>query len=79
MKSQMKTRTKTQTEKRRSKFVEEKQSWRVENCLKVIFLDEKIRVGQSSDAGTFFWCCSNEIYKDNGLKKTSKFPRSFMI
>uniref|UniRef100_A0A672IF62 Tc1-like transposase DDE domain-containing protein n=1 Tax=Salarias fasciatus TaxID=181472 RepID=A0A672IF62_SALFA len=31
------------------------------------------------DAGNLVWCCSSEIYKEDYLKKTSKFPQSLMI
>lgn len=47
--------------------------------MKVIFSDEsRICIGEGDDAGTFAWCCSKEIYDDNWLKKTCKFPQSMI-
>ena len=34
----------------------------------------RIYIDQSDDTGTLVWCYSNEIYKDDYQKKTSKFP-----
>ena len=36
-------------------------------------------IDQDDNARTFVWCRSNEIYKDDCLKKTSKFFMAFMI
>lgn len=36
-------------------------------------------IGQGDDAGTFVCCRSNEMHKDDHLKKTTKFPNSFII
>ncbi len=48
--------------------------------MKVIFSDEsQICNGQGDDAETFVLCRSNEMYKDDCLKETTKFPNSFMI
>lgn len=64
----------------RLQWAKERQSWTVNDWMKVIFSDEsRICIGQGDDAGTFVWCCSSEIYKDDCLKKTSKFPQSLMI
>uniref|UniRef100_A0A096MI25 Transposase Tc1-like domain-containing protein n=1 Tax=Poecilia formosa TaxID=48698 RepID=A0A096MI25_POEFO len=53
----------------------ERQSWTVDDWMKVIFSD----YGQGDDAGTFVWCRSSEIYEEACLKKTTKFPQSLMI
>ena len=43
------------------KWNKEKQTWCVDNWMKVIFSDEsRICIGQGKDAGTFIWCYSNE-------------------
>ncbi len=66
--------------KTRLQWAKEKQSWTVDDWMKVIFSDEsRICIGQGDDAGTFVWCRSNEIYEDDCLKKTCKFPQSLMI
>ena len=66
--------------KPRLQWAEEKQSWSMDDWMKVIFIDEsQICIGQGDDTGTFVWCSSNETYKDDCLKKTIKFPHSFMI
>uniref|UniRef100_A0A3B3QDG3 Transposase Tc1-like domain-containing protein n=1 Tax=Paramormyrops kingsleyae TaxID=1676925 RepID=A0A3B3QDG3_9TELE len=66
--------------KTRLQWDEEKQSWTVDDWMKVVFSDEsRICIGQGDDAGTFVWCHPNETYKDDCLKKTSKFPQSLMI
>ncbi|CAI9615191.1 unnamed protein product [Staurois parvus] len=45
--------------------------------MNVIFSDEsRICIGQGDDAITFVWCCSNEMYKDDCLKKTCKVSQS---
>ncbi len=60
-------------------WAKEKQLWSVHDWMKAIFSDEsRICIGQGDDAGTFVWCRSNEMYKDECLKKTTK-PNSFMI
>ncbi|CAJ0960620.1 unnamed protein product [Ranitomeya imitator] len=62
-------------EKTRLQLAKEKQLWTVDDQMKVIFSDEsQICIGQGYDAGTFVWCRSNEIYKDDCLKRTCKFP-----
>ena len=46
-----------------------KQSGRVDNWMKVIFIDElRICIKQFDDAGTFVWCRSNET-SDNDCQK----------
>uniref|UniRef100_A0A8C1NF85 Transposase Tc1-like domain-containing protein n=1 Tax=Cyprinus carpio TaxID=7962 RepID=A0A8C1NF85_CYPCA len=66
--------------KTRFQWAKERQSWTVDDWMRVIFSDEsRICIGQGDDAGTFVWCRSNEIYEDNCLKKTCKFPQSLMI
>ncbi|CAJ0964526.1 unnamed protein product [Ranitomeya imitator] len=66
--------------KTRLQWAKEKQSWTVDDWMKVLFSDEsRICIGQGDDAGTFVWCRSNEIYKDDCLKRTCKFPQSLMI
>uniref|UniRef100_A0A3B3QGW8 Transposase Tc1-like domain-containing protein n=1 Tax=Paramormyrops kingsleyae TaxID=1676925 RepID=A0A3B3QGW8_9TELE len=67
-------------EKTRLQWAKEKQSWTVDDWMKVVFSDEsRICIGQGDDAGMFVWCHPNETYKDDCLKKTSKFPQSLMI
>ncbi|CAJ0966607.1 unnamed protein product [Ranitomeya imitator] len=59
--------------KTRLQWATEKQSWTVDDWMKVLFSDEsRICIGRGADAGTFVWCRSNEIYKDDCLKKTYK-------
>lgn len=66
--------------KTRFQWAKERQSWTVDDWMRVIFSDEsRICIGQGDDAGTFVWCRSNKIYEDNCLKKTCKFPQSLMI
>uniref|UniRef100_A0A3B1JCI9 Tc1-like transposase DDE domain-containing protein n=1 Tax=Astyanax mexicanus TaxID=7994 RepID=A0A3B1JCI9_ASTMX len=61
-------------------YRKERQSWTVDDWMKVIFSDEsRICIGQGDDAGTFVWCRSSEIYEEACLKKTTKFPQSLMI
>uniref|UniRef100_A0A3Q3AY27 Tc1-like transposase DDE domain-containing protein n=1 Tax=Kryptolebias marmoratus TaxID=37003 RepID=A0A3Q3AY27_KRYMA len=64
----------------RLQWAKERQSWTVDDWMKVIFSDEsRICIGQGDDAGTFVWCRSSEIYEEACLKKTTKFPQSLMI
>ena len=75
--------TKSRTNKQKKmklKWTKQKQSQRVNDWMKVIFSDKlKVCIAQQDDAKTFAWCCSNETYKDDCLKKTSKFPNYVMI
>uniref|UniRef100_A0A3B5QWB7 Tc1-like transposase DDE domain-containing protein n=1 Tax=Xiphophorus maculatus TaxID=8083 RepID=A0A3B5QWB7_XIPMA len=64
----------------RLQWAKERQSWTVDDWMKVVFSDEsRICIGQGDDAGTFVWCRSSEIYEEACLKKTTKFPQSLMI
>ena len=46
----------------------------------MIYSDKSgICIGQDDDPGTFIWCRSNEIYKDDYQKKISKSLKPFMI
>lgn len=64
----------------RLQWAKDRRAWTVDDWMKVIFSDEsRICIGQGDDAGTFVWCRSSEIYKEDCLKKTSKFPHSLMI
>lgn len=64
----------------RVRWAKEKQSWTVDDWMKVIFSDEtRICIGHGDDAETFVWCRANEVYKDECLKKTAKFPQSFLV
>uniref|UniRef100_A0A3B1K6C0 Tc1-like transposase DDE domain-containing protein n=1 Tax=Astyanax mexicanus TaxID=7994 RepID=A0A3B1K6C0_ASTMX len=64
----------------RLQWAKERQSWTVDDWMKVIFSDEsRICIGQGDHAGTFVWCRSSEIYEEACLKKTTKFPQSLMI
>uniref|UniRef100_A0A3Q3AU23 Tc1-like transposase DDE domain-containing protein n=1 Tax=Kryptolebias marmoratus TaxID=37003 RepID=A0A3Q3AU23_KRYMA len=66
--------------KRKLQWAKERQSWTVDDWMKVIFSNEsRICIGQGDDAGTFVWCCSSEIFADDCLKKTCRFPQSLMI
>uniref|UniRef100_A0A3Q2ZWT6 Transposase Tc1-like domain-containing protein n=1 Tax=Kryptolebias marmoratus TaxID=37003 RepID=A0A3Q2ZWT6_KRYMA len=66
--------------KTKLQWAKERQSWTVDDWMKVIFSDEsQICIGQGDDVGTFVWCHSNEIYADICLKKMCKFPQSLMI
>uniref|UniRef100_A0A3B5QEL9 Transposase Tc1-like domain-containing protein n=1 Tax=Xiphophorus maculatus TaxID=8083 RepID=A0A3B5QEL9_XIPMA len=64
----------------RLQWAKERQSWTVDDWMKVVFSDEsRICIGQGDDAVTFVWCHSSEIYEEACLKKTTKFPQSLMI
>uniref|UniRef100_A0AAR2K6C9 Transposase Tc1-like domain-containing protein n=1 Tax=Pygocentrus nattereri TaxID=42514 RepID=A0AAR2K6C9_PYGNA len=64
----------------RLQWAKERQSWTVDDWMKVIFSDEsRICIGQGDDAETFVWCRSSEIYEEDCLKKATKFPQSLMI
>ena len=57
-------------------WTKEKQSWRVENWMKVIFTDKsRICIGQGDDAETSVWCCLN-VTK---MTEENTFSKSFMI
>ena len=58
----------------RLKWTKDKQSWHVDYWMKVIFNNKsRFCIGQENNDGT------NRIGKNDCLKKTSKFPNSFMI
>ena len=62
--------------KTRLQWAKEKQLWTVDDWMKGICSDElQICIGQGDDAGTFVWCRSYEIYKDNCLKKTCRLAK----
>ncbi|CAJ0951568.1 unnamed protein product [Ranitomeya imitator] len=66
--------------KTRLQWAKEKQWWTVDDWMNVVFSDEsRICIGQGDDDGTFVWCRSNEIYKDDCLKRTCRSPQSLMI
>lgn len=49
--------------KTRLQMAREKQSWAVDDCMKVIFCDKSsFCTGQGDDAGTLVWCQSSETY-----------------
>ena len=48
--------------------------------IEMIFSDElRICIVQGNEVEYFVWGHSNKTYEDDCLKKTSRFPKSFMI
>uniref|UniRef100_A0A3Q3AMG8 Tc1-like transposase DDE domain-containing protein n=1 Tax=Kryptolebias marmoratus TaxID=37003 RepID=A0A3Q3AMG8_KRYMA len=77
---QMRNKWEETGKKTRLQWAKERQLRTVDDWMKVIFsYESQIYIGQGDDAGTLVWCRSNEIYADDCLKTTCKFPQSLMI